>query len=222
MDCARGGRLKHDAGRAGAALAIAALALAGCNTLTAAVFTPAIDREAATLRSGDFRLDTAHAALLFRIDHLGFADYVGRFDRFEASLTGDPADPGAAKVEAIIDIASLNVANPDFAAELTGPDWLDAARHPQAIFRSRSVRLTGPVTADVEGDLTLRGATRPVTLAVRFNGSAYDRLRSADVAGFSATGEISRSDFGINRFSGLITDTVRLEIEAEFIRNAPD
>lgn len=222
MDRARSGRLRQETSRIGAALALGALALTGCNTLAAALFTPAIDPEAATLQPGDFRLDTAHAALLFRINHLGFADYAGRFDRFEASLSGDPADPGSAQVEAIIDITSLNVANRDFEAQLTGPDWFDAARHPQAIFRSRRVRLTGPATADVEGELTLRGRTRPVTLSVRFNGSAHDRLRGADVAGFSATAEINRSDFGIDRFSGLITETVRLEIEAEFIRNAPD
>lgn len=222
MDRTRGGGLTNDACRIGAALAIGALALTGCNTLAATLFAPAIDREAATLRPGDFRLDTAHAALLFRIDHLGFSDYVGRFDRFEATLTGDPAGPGAAEVEAIIDIASLNIANPEFEAELTGPNWFDAARYPQAIFRSRSVRLTGAASAEVEGELTLRGTTRPVALTVRFNGSAYDRLRSADVAGFSATAEINRSDFGIDRFSGLVTDTVRLEIEAEFIRNMPD
>lgn len=222
MDRARSGGLRHETGRIGAALALGALALTGCNTLVAAFVTPAIDREAATLRPGNFRLDTAHAALLFRIDHLGFADYVGRFDRFEASLSGDPANPGASVVEAIIDIASLNVANPDFEAQLMGPDWFDASRHPQAIFRSRTVRLTGASTAEVEGDLTLRGTTRPVVLTVRFNGSAFDRLRRADVAGFSASAEINRSEFGISRFSGLITDTVRLEIEAEFIRNAPD
>ncbi|MFN4024546.1 MAG: YceI family protein [Hyphomonas sp.] len=222
MDRTQGGWLKHNPGRLGAALAIGVMALSGCNTLAATFLTPAIDRQAVTLQPGDFRLDTAHAALLFRIDHLGFADYVGRFDRFEATLSGDPADPGASVVEAVIDIASLNVANPDFEAQLMGPDWFDAARHPQAIFRSRTVRLTGASTAEVEGDLTLRGTTRPALLTVRFNGSAYDRLRGADVAGFSATAEISRSAFGIDRFSGLITDTVRLEIEAEFIRNAPD
>ncbi|MFN7056954.1 YceI family protein [Hyphomonas sp.] len=221
MDRTRSSRLRFQGSRIGAALAFGALALTGCNSLAAALLTPALDREAATLRPGDFRLDTAHAALLFRINHLGFADYVGRFDRFEASLSGDPADPGSAEVEAIIDIASLNVANRDFEAQLTGRDWLDAANHPQAIFRSRSVRLTGPASAEVAGDLTLRGRTRPITLDVRFNGSAYDRLRGADVAGFSASAEINRSEFGIDRYSGLITDIVRFEIEAEFIRNGP-
>lgn len=206
----------------GVAMALAMICLAGCNSLASAVLAPKIDTAAATLAPGDFVLDTTHAALLFRINHLGFADYAGRFDRFEASLSGDAATPAEARVEAIIDMTSLNIANPDFASELKGPGWFDAAAHPQAIFRSRSIELTSDTAAVITGDLTLKGVTRPITLSARLNGSAYDPLRRADVIGFSATSEISRAAFGIDRFSGLLTDSVRIEIEAEFIRQTPD
>ncbi len=206
----------------GAAIALAMMCLAGCASLASAVLAPKIDTGATSLAPGDFVLDTTHAALLFRINHLGFADYAGRFDRFEVSLSGDAASPAQAKVEAIIDMTSLNIANPDFAAELMGPGWFDADAHPQAIFRSRSIELTGETSAIIAGDLTLKGVTRPVTLSARLNGSAYDPLRRADIIGFSATSEISRAAFGIDRFSGLLTDTVRIEIEAEFIRQTPD
>jgi polyisoprenoid-binding protein YceI len=194
----------------GVAMALAMICLAGCNSLASAVLAPKIDTAAATLAPGDFVLDTTHAALLFRINHLGFADYAGRFDRFEA------------RVEAIIDMTSLNIANPDFASELMGPGWFDADAHPQAIFRSRSIELTSDTAAVITGDLTLKGVTRPITLSARLNGSAYDPLRRADVIGFSATSEISRAAFGIDRFSGLLADSVRIEIEAEFIRQTPD
>jgi polyisoprenoid-binding protein YceI len=206
----------------GVAMALAMICLAGCNSLASAVLAPKIDTAAATLAPGDFVLDTTHAALLFRINHLGFADYAGRFDRFEASLSGDAASPAEARVEAIIDMTSLNIANPDFASELTGPGWFDAAAHPEAIFRSRSIELTSDTAAVITGDLTLKGVTRPITLSARLNGSAYDPLRRADVIGFSATSEISRAAFGIDRFSGLLADSVRIEIEAEFIRQTPD
>ena len=205
-----------------AGMFLATICLAGCTSLAGAILTPKIDADAATLASGDFVLDTAHAALLFRINHLGFADYAGRFDHFEASLSGDAATPAEAKVEAIIDISSLNIANPEFAEELLGPGWFDVGAHPQAIFRSRSIELTGETAAIISGDLTLKGVTKPITLSARLNGSAYDPLRGADVIGFSATSQISRADFGIDRFSGLLTDTVRIEIEAEFVRQAPD
>lgn len=222
MDRQRKTRLNGAGARAGAVLALAALLLPGCSSLTSALLAPKIDTAGTTLAAGDFALDTAHAALFFRINHLGYADYIGRFERFEASLTGDAASPAQARVEAIIDMSSLNVANPEFAETLMGPDWFDATAHPQAIFRSTAIDLTSGATAQIKGDLTLKGITRPIILTAKLNGSAYDPLRRADVIGFSATAEINRSDFGIDRFSGLLTETVRIEIEAEFIRQAPD
>ncbi len=208
--------------QAGAAIVLAGLFLPGCASLAGSLLAPRLDPVAATLAPGDFALDTEHAALLFRIDHLGFSDYVGRFDVFEASLSGDAANPEAARIEATIDMRSLNIANPEFAAELMGRGWFDAETHPQAIFRSRNVTQTSATTARIDGDLTLRGVTQPIRLEASLRASAYDRLRGADVVGFSARGEISRAAFGIDRFSGLLTDSVRIEIEAEFIRRAPD
>jgi polyisoprenoid-binding protein YceI len=202
-----------------AALAMAsALALVSCNSLAAAVLKPDVQAAAVNVPAGDYTLDKAHASILFNIDHLGFSTYVGRFERFEASLTGDPASPESAQVTATVDMTSLNIANPDFAAELMGPDWLDAETFPQASFRTYGLRIVGENEADISGDLTLRGQTQAVIIRARLNGSAYDRLRGADVVGFSATLPISRSAFGIDKYAGLITDEVLLEIEAEFVR----
>ena len=111
---------------------------------------------------------------MFKADHLGFSTYVGRFERFEASLTGDPASPESAQVAATVDMTSLNIANPDFAAELMGPDWLDAETFPQASFRTYGLRIVGENEADISGDLTLRGQTQAVIIRARLNGSAYD------------------------------------------------
>ena len=205
-----------------AALAMAsALALASCNSLAAAVLKPDVQAEPVNVPAGDYTLDKAHASILFKIDHLGYSTYVGRFERFEASLTGDPASPESALVTATVDMTSLNIANPDFATELMGPDWLDAETFPQASFRTYGLRIVGENEADISGDLTLRGQTQAVIIRARLNGSAYDRLRGADVVGFSATLPISRSAFGIDKYAGLITDEVLLEIEAEFVRT-PD
>ena len=205
-----------------AALAMAsALALASCNSLAAAVLKPDVQAAPVNVPAGDYTLDKAHASILFKIDHLGYSTYVGRFERFEASLTGDPASPESAQVTAAVDMTSLNIANPDFATELMGPDWLDAETFPQASFRTYGLRIVGENEADISGDLTLRGRTQAVIIRARLNGSAYDRLRGADVVGFSATLPISRSAFGIDKYAGLITDEVLLEIEAEFVRT-PD
>jgi polyisoprenoid-binding protein YceI len=205
-----------------AAFALAsALALASCNSLAAAVLKPDVQAAPVSVPAGDYTLDKAHASILFKIDHLGYSTYVGRFERFEASLTGDPASPESAQVTATVDMTSLNIANPDFAAELMGPDWLDAATYPQASFKTYGLKIVGENEADISGDLTLKGKTQAVIIRARLNGSAYDRLRGADVVGFSATLPISRSAFGVDKYAGLITDEVLLEIEAEFVRT-PD
>ncbi len=197
-------------------------ALVGCNTLAAAVLKPEVQTEAASVPKGDYVLDPAHASILFKIDHLGFSTYVGRFNVFDAALVGDAANPESATVTATVDMTSLDIANPEFAAELMGPDWFDAARFPQASFRTYGLKIVGENEADISGDLTLKGKTQAVIIRARLNGSAYDRLRGADVVGFSATLPIKRSDFGIDRHSGLITDDVLIEIEAEFVRSETD
>ncbi|MGA1343648.1 MAG: YceI family protein [Hyphomonas sp.] len=204
-----------------AACLLALSTLPGCSTLAGAVLKPAIDTAASSVPAGDYALDKAHASILFKIDHLGYSTYVGRFERFDASLSGDPESPETATVSAIVDISSLDIANPEFAAELLGPDWFDAATYPTASFRTSGLDVTGVNQADIRGDLTLRGKTREVTLKARLNGSAYDRLRGADVVGFSAKLAISRSAFGLGKYSGLLTDEVWIEIEAEFVRTPP-
>jgi polyisoprenoid-binding protein YceI len=204
-----------------AAGAASLLALASCNSLAAAVLKPDVQVAPVSVPAGDYTLDKAHASILFKIDHLGYSTYVGRFERFAASLTGDPASPESAQVTATVDMTSLNIANPDFAAELMGPDWLDAESFPQASFKTYGLKIVGENEADISGDLTLKGKTQAVIIRARLNGSAYDRLRGADVVGFSATLPISRSAFGIDKYAGLITDEVLLEIEAEFVRT-PD
>lgn len=195
--------------------------LAGCNTLAATFLKPDVQAAPASVPAGDYKLDPAHASLFFRINHLGYSTYVGRFERFDASLSGDPAAPEAAAVTAIVDMTSLNIANPDFATELMGPDWFDAAAFPQASFRTLGLKRIGETEADISGELTLKGKTQPVTIRARLNGSGYDRLRGADVVGFSATMPISRAAFGIDRFSGLLADDVELQIEAEFVKVTP-
>ena len=204
--------------RAAVLLALPLLGLAGCNTLAAAALKPDVETAAISVPAGDYKLDKKHASILFKINHLGFSNYVGRFEVFDATLDGDPEHPEAATVTAVVDVSSLNVANPEFAAELLGPDWLDAASFPQATFKTYGLKVVGENEADISGDLTLKGKSQAVIIKAHLNGSAYDRLRGADVVGFSATLPINRTDFGIDKYSGFITDDLVIEIEAEFIK----
>lgn len=180
--------------------------------------------------AGVYALDPAHASLLFRVDHLGFSMYTARFTRFEAELTFDPDDPEACAVAASVEVASLETDYPfddlDFDAQLTGPEWLDAAQYPRMTFRSTRIETTGPRSARVHGDLTLHGVTRPLVLEATFNGGYGGHPYDPGGAriGFSARGTLSRSAFGVDL--GLpapgstigVGDRVEFAIEAEFLR----
>lgn len=187
--------------------------------------TVAVAPDVSKLPAGDYKLDPYHASVTFKVNHLGFAFYTGQFETFDASLQLDPANPETAKVTATIDMSSLSVPNPPdgFVAELLGENWLGANITSQATFTSTSVKQTGPATADILGDFTLKGVTRPVTFKATFNGGYEGRVQDPNARiGFSAKGAIKRSDFGIT--IGIpapgstmgVFDDVAFEIEAEF------
>lgn len=177
------------------------------------------------LPAGTYKLDKHHASLTFTVSHLGFSNYTAQFTVFDATLELDPKNPASAKLEATIDPTSLDLPSPPdgFKDELTGPNWLDAAKFPQMTFKSTSVEPTGDKTAKVTGDFTLHGVTKPVTLEVMFNGG-YPGLAGIDPnarIGFSAKGVLKRSEFGIaygvpapGTTMG-VSDEVQIAIEAE-------
>lgn len=178
--------------------------------------------------AGAYKLDLAHGRLTFKVSHLGFSTYTAFFRDFTADLAFDPAAPEAMSVKAVVQAASVETLYPDpaldFNAVIAGPEFLDAARFPEITFVSTRVARTGDKAAAVTGDLTLHGVTKPVVLDVTFNGgwAAHPMDPGGARAGFSATGRLNRSDFGIAY--GLpapgttmgVGDEVRIEIEAEF------
>ena len=197
---------------------IAALLVAGCAETLAGLAAPRVDQDVASLRTGAYSLDDDHAALVFRVRHMGLSDFVGRFDRLEARLDFDAAAPTAAALDVIVDVASLNLPNAGFAQTLKGGGWLDVARFPTARFRSTAVRVTGAATGEVDGVLTLHGIDHPQTLRVKFEGGGRDLIRGGYVVGFSAETGIRRSDYGIDKFEGVVGDTVSIRFDGEFIR----
>ena len=181
------------------------------------------------VRPGLFTLDPAHSRLVFRVSHLGFSMYTAFFTDVTAELAFDPTSTEAIAVAATIATASVETLHPDpqldLNAIISGPTFLDADRFAQITFSSTSVRLTAPDTAAVTGDLTLHGVTRPITLRVHFNAGYAGHPADPTGArlGFSATGTVFRSDFGIT--AGLpppgsdfgIGDAVEIVIEAELV-----
>ena len=191
------------------------LALTGCGYLLPS-HNQTLNPE--KLPVGAYRLDPEHASLLFKLDHFGFSELVGRFDRFDASLDFDAKQPEAARLTVVIDPASIDLNLPKFEQDLRGPDWFEVSRFPQARFESREIQITGEQTGKVTGDLTLHGVTAPVTLDVTFNGGADSLLTGRYTLGFAAAGTLARSTFGLGAYAPAIGDEVLLEIHAEFLR----
>jgi polyisoprenoid-binding protein YceI len=197
------------------------LLLLACSVLLVScdrLFTPGFETSVQELRGGQYTLDKDHASLVWKVNHLGFSHYVGRFNEFDASLDFDPENIENASVEVIVDTASLDVNNPSFADDLRGSSWFDVENHPQAVFRTTSfVESLGEDTFVYRGDLTLLGTTAPVDLVVTFNGGGNNFLTRRYTLGFTASTEFQRSDFGLDnlvRFG--IGDTIELEIHVEF------
>lgn len=175
--------------------------------------------------AGQYTLDKSHASLQFRVDHLGFSQYIAYFSNFDATLEFDPGNLAASSVAVTVDPRSLTLPAPPpgFLDELLGEQWLDATQFPEMRFRSTSVSLTGANTLRIQGDLTLHGATHPVTLDATFNGGyAGHPMDPHARIGFSAHGSFNRSDhgiaFGIPAAGSKmgVSDAVEIIIELEF------
>ncbi|WP_328395790.1 YceI family protein [Nocardia sp. NBC_00416] len=170
---------------------------------------------AATLRSGEWALDTAHSSIAFTIRHLGIAKVRGGFTRFETQFVVD--DSGAAAIAAIIHLDSFDTGNPDRDNHVRAADFLDVANRPTLTFRATEpVRIAD--TFAVAGEATLGSVTRPVTLDVEWGGIGDLGPGGGRHAGFSATGTIKRSDFGVGvPAPGMLSDAVKIELEIQLI-----
>jgi len=159
-------------------------------------------------------LDPAHTQVAFSIERFGFNRVLGRFEKVTGEVMLDQANPARSSVNATIETASVSAGDATRDEHLRGERWLDVARYPTMTFRSTSVKPTGPQTAEVIGDLTLHGQTKPVTLTVTLNKLGNSPSNNFASAGFSATGVVSRAAFGIAIAPQLIGDEVRITIEA--------
>lgn len=174
-----------------------------------------------SIPAGTYQIDASHSELGFTVRHTGIAKVRGRFTGVEGTFT--VAEPFSdSRVDVTIDAASVSTGNEQRDAHLTSPDFWDAATKPTWNFVSTGVQGEGEEFT-LLGDLTINGVTRPVELAVEYNGAANGPdgvLRT----GFSATGEISRKDFGLTwnvALEGgglLVGDNVKLGLEIEAVK----
>jgi polyisoprenoid-binding protein YceI len=198
-------------------IAIAALALASASSCTAVkVATHTTSADPIDAPAGAYQLDPHHWSVTFDVDHFGYSRFVMRFDRMSADLDFHPEDPARSKVTARIEAASLDTNDSELDDLVKGPELLEAERFPEITFVSRDLRATGKNSGEMTGDLTIHGETRPVTLAVTFNGGAPNPLTGRHTLGFSATGHFSRGAFGLMSWYPAVGREIQLRIEAEF------
>jgi len=175
--------------------------------------------------AGAYTLDKAHASLIFRVNHLGFSNYTGKFKSFDAQLQFDPKNLAASSITAKVDPRSLDIDSPPagFVEELLSKNWLDAGQFPEMSFKSTTVAALGTNKATIRGDFTLHGVTKPIELEATFNGGYAGHPMDPNARiGFSAHGVLKRGDFGIaygipepGTTMG-VSDAVSIIIEAEF------
>ena len=183
---------------------------------------PASAQLATDVPAGTFKVDPTHASVTWKVSHMGLSNYTARFTKIDATLSFDPAKPEAAKLTASIDPMSVRTDYPFVEKEnfdkvlAESAKWFNGNVAKTITFTSTAVKMTGPKTADVTGDLTLLGVTKPVVLKVTFNGGmAQHPFAKKPAVGFSASGTVKRSDFGMTANIPIIGDDVVLLIEAE-------
>jgi polyisoprenoid-binding protein YceI len=159
-------------------------------------------------------LDPQHSYILWFVNHQGFSIQTGKWF-INGTLILDKDNPQNSKVNATINVADIITGIPELDNHLKSQMFFDAAKFPTATFVSDKIDPTSKTTAKVHGTLTLHGISKPVILDVKFNKAGKNIVHDRMTAGFSATTDIKRSDFGINAFIPDVSDDVKIKIGAE-------
>ena len=169
--------------------------------------------------AADYAIDKQgqHAFVNFKISHLGYSWLYGTFKDFDGTFSYDAANPEASKVNVTLKTASVDTNHAERDKHLRSAEFLNVSKHDTATFESTSVKSTGEGTADVTGNLTLNGVTKPVVIAAKFIGEGQDPWGGYR-AGFEGTTTLKLKDFDISMDLGPASETVELIISIEGIR----
>lgn len=164
-----------------------------------------------------YAIDPVHSSAGFSIRHM-LSKFSSSFTKTTGTITVDRADLEKSSVEAAVEIASINTANPDRDKHLQTPDFFDAAKFPAMTFKSKAWKKTGENTFDVTGDLTIKGVTKEVVLKVTSLGFGPGMRPGSQLSGWEATTVIKKSDFGVNgpaMLAKVLGDEVTINISIE-------
>ncbi|QKE64929.1 YceI family protein [Aquipseudomonas campi] len=181
-------------------------------TLGAALF-------AGQAMAADYAIDKQgqHAFINFKISHLGYSWLYGTFKDFDGSFSFDAKAPEASKVNVSINTASVDSNHAERDKHLRSGDFLNVEKNPTASFASTSVKSTGADTADITGNLTLNGVTKPVVIKAKFLGEGSDPWGGYR-AGFEGSTTLKLKDFDIQKDLGPASQEVELILSVEGVR----
>ena len=171
-------------------------------------------------------IDAAHTTVEFAVKHMMFTTVRGRFKAFSGTIAIDEKNPDRSKVEVDIDASSIDTGVADRDTHLRSADFLDVEHHPRITFRSTKVEGAYKAAGDrfkVQGELSIRGKSIPVTLDASFEGAGKDPWGN-EKAGFSARTEIDRREWGLTWNQALetggilVANAVKIEIEAQALK----
>ena len=179
------------------------------------------------LGQGTWNLDPAHSVVEFAVRHLGISNIRGRFIGVEASLDVG-ADLDSSSLTAEVDMSTVDTGNPDRDGHLRSTDIFDVESQPRMRFASTGIAEAGDGRYAVTGDLTINGTTRSETLDVTFNGTGDNPLDGSTRGGFTATGTIDRTAYGIDwnvpltQGGFMVANDVAVTLNAQLVGPAAD
>jgi polyisoprenoid-binding protein YceI len=165
-----------------------------------------------------YTLDPMHTQTIFTVNHLGYSTVTGNFHDIKGTVVLDKQKPANSAVEVTIGAATVDTGVAPRDADLRSEHFFNVDKFPTMTFKSTKVTTTGADKADVEGDLTILGVTKPLTLKVKFNRSAPDQMRAnSNVVGFTGTGKLKRSEFGMTTYLPYLGDDIDITVNSEAI-----
>lgn len=186
-----------------------------------AAFVLVASAEPARAEIENYTLENPHTQIIFSVNHLGFSNSYGKFLDYDGTIIFNRSEPEKSKVDVVIKTASIDMAHDKWNEHLKNADFFDVEKFPEMTFKSTGIKVTGEKTADITGDLTIKGVTKPVTLTAVFNKADKHPMGDQYAAGFSADTTIKRSDFGITYGLPMVGEDVKIHIEVEAIRDTP-
>lgn len=174
---------------------------------------------AATAEPANYTLTRQYGSVLFKVLQEEYINLVGRFDDYGGKLVFDPDDLAATRLDATVNMASVNMGDKDVAELLVSSSaWFNTGEFPEATFSTESVEVVGVNVMFLHGQLTFMGITMPWVMEATFHGGADGSLAGSTV-GMVAVGNFLRSDFGLDQYMNVADDRVTIEVNAKFRRD---